>query len=121
MPEKPAYQQRSTVVTRTVEVSSDSIVLAFYDNGVVDGDSISVFLNGENIIASTKLTTVATKKTISVAGMNEVKLVLVADNLGSIPPNTGLMSIRDGDNIYQVHFSADMQTNASIIIRRKKN
>jgi hypothetical protein len=121
MPEKPGYQQRSTVVTKTVEVTSDSIVLAFYDNGVVDGDSISVYLNGENIVSSTKLTTVATKKTISVAGMNEVKLVLVAENLGSIPPNTGLMSIRDGDNIYQVHFSADMQTNASIIIRRKKN
>jgi hypothetical protein len=121
MPEKPGYQQRSTVVTKTVEVTSDSLILAFYDNGVVDGDSISVYLNGENIVSSTKLTTVATKKTISVAGIDEMKLVLVAENLGSIPPNTGLMSIRDGDNIYQVHFSADMQTNASIIIRRKKN
>ena len=121
MPEKPSFQKRSTVVTRTVEVSSDSIVLAFYDNGVVDGDSISVYMNGELIVPSTKLRTVATKATISVAGQNEVKLVLVADNLGSIPPNTGLMSIRDGDNIYQVHFSADMQTNASIILRRKKN
>jgi hypothetical protein len=121
MPEKPGYLQRSTVVTRAIEVISDSLVLAFYDNGVVDGDSISVYLNGENIVSSTKLTTVATKRTITVAGMDEVRLVLVAENLGSIPPNTGLMSIRDGDNIYQVHFSADMQTNASIIIRRKKN
>ena len=46
---------------------------------------------------------------------------LVAENLGSLPPNTGLLTIWDGEKYYQVHFSADMQTNASITIRRKKN
>jgi hypothetical protein len=62
---------------------------------------------------------VATKKGIYIGGMNEVKLVLVADNLGTIPPNTGLLIIRDGDKTYQVNFTADMQTNASIILRRR--
>jgi len=41
--------------------------------------------------------------------------------LGTLPPNTGLLVIRDGDKTYQVNFTADMQTNASIILKRKKN
>jgi hypothetical protein len=50
-----------------------------------------------------------------------VELVLFAENLGTIPPNTGLLTIRDGDDIYQVRFSADLQKNATIVLRRKKD
>ncbi|MGZ8544421.1 MAG: hypothetical protein ACXWV0_03950, partial [Flavisolibacter sp.] len=57
---------------------------------------------------------------IQVATSGDLEILLVAENLGSIPPNTGLMTITDGDKIYQVNFSADMKTNASIIIRRKR-
>ena len=92
-----------------------------YDNGIVDGDTVSVYMNGENIISRQRLKEVATKKTIYISpNMDSVELVLFADNLGSIPPNTGLLTVRDGDDVYQVRFSADLQTNASIILRRKK-
>jgi hypothetical protein len=114
------YNQRKDHQQKSIDIASDSLVLSFYDNGVVDGDSISVYLNGQSII-STKLTSVATKKPIYIGGMDEVKLVLVAENLGTIPPNTGLLIIRDGDKTYQVNFTADMQTNASIILKRKRN
>jgi hypothetical protein len=42
------------------------------------------------------------------------ELVLFADNLGSIPPNTALMVITDGVNRYEVRLSADLKSNASI-------
>jgi len=114
------YDQRKTGSVQTVEVKSDSVILAFYDNGVVDGDSISVYMNGTPIIVQAKLTTAATKQVIATPETGESQLLLVAENLGSIPPNTGLLTIRDGDQIYQLNFSADMQTNASIVIKRKK-
>ena len=103
-----------------VEVSSDSLVLAFYDNGVIDGDSISVYVNGQAIVSHTRLTATATKKTIYIGKQQDVQLLLVAENLGSLPPNTGLLVIRDGDNNYQLNFSADLQTNAAVTIRKKK-
>jgi len=100
---------------------NDSLVLSLYDNGIVDGDTVSVFLNGETIISKQMLKTVATKKTIYISSqMDSVQLVLFAENLGTIPPNTGLLTVRDGDEIYQVRFSADLQKNASITLRRKK-
>lgn len=114
------YNQRKDHQQQAVTVSSDSLILSFYDNGVVDGDSISVYMNDQPVI-STRLTSIATKKSIYIGGMEEVKLLLVAENLGSIPPNTGLLIIREGDKTYQVNFTADMQTNASIILKRKRN
>jgi hypothetical protein len=123
-PEVPTtlpYTQRKEHTQKSVDITSDSLILSFYDNGVVDGDSISVYLNDQPVITNALLKSVATKKTIYVGGMDEVKLLLVADNLGTIPPNTGLLIIRDGDKIYQVNFTADMQTNASIVLKRKKN
>jgi len=121
VPASIPYAQRSEKLLQTVTVSADSLTLSFYDNGVVDGDMISVYVNGENVIDNAKLTAVATKKTIPVKAVDgEIKLVLVAETLGSIPPNTGLLIIQDGDKRYSVHFSADLQTNASIILRRSK-
>jgi hypothetical protein len=64
----------------------------------------------------------ATKKTIYIpSNTDSVQLVLFAENLGTIPPNTGLLTVRDGDDVYQVRFSADLQKNASIFLRRKKD
>ena len=53
-------------------------------------------------------------------GTEEVTLVLYAENLGKYPPNTGLLVVHDGDDTYQVRFSADLQQNASVVFKRKK-
>ena len=113
---------RATNTIQTLNVVSDSLTLTFYDNGVVDGDSISVYINDQNIISKVKLTEAAVKKTVytNVPNSGELRLTLVAENLGSIPPNTGLLIIQDGSQRYQIRFSADMQTNASVIIKKNK-
>jgi hypothetical protein len=114
------YNQRKNHMLHSIDAVSDSLVLSFYDNGVIDGDSISVYLNGINIIANNKLTATATRKTISTKDLgDEIELLVVAENLGTIPPNTGLVVIKDGDKTYQLNFTADMQTNAAIMIKKK--
>jgi hypothetical protein len=55
------YTQRKDHLQQTIDVASDSLYLSLYDNGVVDGDSISVYLNGQPVITGTKLTSIATK------------------------------------------------------------
>ena len=134
---KPVSQQKETAVLakelptvvavrknetmQDIYFKNDSLILSLYDNGIVDGDTVSVFMNGENIISKQKLKESAIKKTIYVSAHSDsLQLVLFAENLGTIPPNTGLLTVRDGDDVYQVRFSADLQKNASIILRRKK-
>jgi len=104
-----------------VNFSSDSLVLALFDNGEVDGDTVSVLLNGEIIIAKQCLKSVAFKKTIYIpSGEFQANVVLYAENLGVYPPNTGLLVIYDGEERYNVRFSADLKKNAAIILKRKK-
>jgi hypothetical protein len=115
------YDQRRNHLMQTLDVTADSLLLSFYDNGVIDGDSITVYLNGVNIISHNRLTAVASKKTIDISKLGDrIELLVVADNLGTIPPNTGLVVVRDGDNTYQVNFTADMQTNASLVFNKHK-
>ena len=113
--------ERKTVLQQTVDFSSDSLLLSLYDNGEIDGDTVSVLMNGDLILAKQGLTTNAIKKTIYIpSNIDRVELIMYAESLGSIPPNTGLLVIRDGKSIYEIRFSGDLQKNASIVFNRKK-
>ena len=117
-----AVAQRKNESIQDIYFKNDSLVLSLYDNGIVDGDTVSVFVNGETVISKQKLKEAAIKQTIYVSSQTDsVQLVLFAENLGTIPPNTGLLTVRDGNDVYQVRFSADLQKNASLFLRRKKD
>ena len=112
---------RKTIVQQTVVFTSDSLQLSLYDNGEVDGDTVSVVMNGEVILGRRGLSTNAVKKTVYIpAGTDTVTLVMYAETLGSIPPNTGLLVVRDGRDLYEIRFSGDLQKNAAIVFRRRK-
>src|SRR5665213_1329600 len=114
-------EKRVTKSDQSFYFESDSLLLTLYDNGVVDGDTVTVLMNGNVIFSKAGLSTVANSKTIYITpDMDSVKLVMYAENLGSIPPNTGLMIVNDGDKRYEVRFTADLQTNAAIVLRRRK-
>ncbi len=113
---------RTTVLQQTVYFNSDSLQISLYDNGEVDGDTVSVLMNGKIIMAKEGLSTKAVQKTIYAdQGNDNIELVMYAENLGAIAPNTGLLVVHDGKSIYEIRFSGDLQKNASIILRRRKN
>lgn len=113
--------ERKMAESQVLTFKSDSLVIKLYDNGEIDGDTVSVLLNGEVLLAKQGLKASAIKKTIYIQpGQDELNLVLYAENLGKYPPNTGLLVVDDGDATYQVRFSADFQQNAAVIFRRKK-
>jgi hypothetical protein len=102
--------------------SSDSLQLNFYDNGTIDGDTISMVLNGRMIAEKIKLTTNAFRITIPTKiGQNDsLILVMHAESLGLIPPNTGLLIIQDGVTRYEIRFEGDLQRSSAIVLRRKR-
>ena len=107
---------------QSVYYKSDSLVLTLYDNGEVDGDTVTVLLNGVVIMPMQGLSTKAIRKTIYITRdmPDSIQLIMYAENLGSIPPNTGLLVVHDGEDIYEIRFSGDYQKNAAIVFRRKK-
>jgi hypothetical protein len=115
--------QRTNSSIQSIYYKSDSLQLTLYDNGEVDGDTVSVLLNGKVIIANARLDIKPNVHTIyfDKNTPDSMMLVMYAENLGSIPPNPGLLVIHDGKAIYEVRFSADLSNNAAIILRRKKD
>ena len=113
---------RKTEVIRNIYVQSDSLVLSLYDNGEIDGDTVSVVMNDRIIIARQGLGINAIKATVYVPRGQEdsVRLVMYAENLGRIPPNTGLLIVQDGDETHHIRFSGDYQKNSAVILRRKR-
>ena len=118
----------ANVATRKIETvqsvyyKTDSLVLTLYDNGEVDGDTVSVLMNGNVIMPMVGLSTKAVRKTIHITKdmPDSIQLIMYAENLGSIPPNTGLLVVHDGEDIYEIRFSGDYEKNAAIVFRRKK-
>ena len=112
---------RVSIPSETIYFKSDSLSIALYDNGEVDGDTVSVIINDEMFIEKQGLRSSAFRKTFYVP-QNEsdsLLVVLFADNLGKYPPNTGLLQIKDGEEIFYVRFKADLDRNAAIVLRRK--
>ena len=113
---------RISEFSQEVLFKSDSLELSLYDNGEIDGDTVSVFINGELAMAKQGLRSSAIKKTIYIQpGDNgDFTLVLFADNLGKYPPNTGLLVVHDGEDIYHLRFSSDLQKSSGIVFKRRK-
>ena len=119
---KEDFKRRKQIVSKQIEVASDSVRLSFYDNAEVDGDSISVFLNGKLVVAHQGLTERAFNVYVqldSSLAINEVSMF--AENLGKYPPNTALMVISDGDKRYETFLSSDFQGNATIRLKLRRN
>ncbi len=115
------YTKRENVIVNEIEVESDSIQVDVYDNGEIDGDIISVFYNKQLILNNQKLT----HKSIHIwlkldptLASNEISMF--AENLGLIPPNTALMVVIDGKNRHEIRVSSNLEKNATIRIRKKK-
>jgi len=114
--------KRTIETIQSVYFKSDSLVLTLYDNGEVDGDTVSVLMNGEVIMPMQGLSTKALRKTIYITKdmPDSIQLIMYAENLGSIPPNTGLLVVHDGEDIYEIRFSGDYRKNAAIVFRRRR-
>jgi hypothetical protein len=116
------FKKRKQIVGKEIEVSSDSVRLSFYDNGEIDGDSISVFFNGKLVVAHQGLSERAFNVYVlldSTLETNEVSMF--AENLGKYPPNTALMVVSDGDKRYETFLSSDFKGNATIRLKLRRN
>ena len=100
-----------------VAVDTGRIRLDFYDNATIDGDSITVLVN-KNVVVSHQMLSarpITTYVTVDL-GNPFFEVEMVADNLGTIPPNTALLIITAGTKKYQLFLSSTKTKSAMIRI-----
>jgi hypothetical protein len=113
---KKRFENRRKDIIKTIVINQPTFRLDFYDNGEIDGDSISVFYNEKLVLSHKKLTDKPVSLTLSLdAGARENIVTMYAENLGTIPPNTALMIVTDGNKRYEVRITSDTEKSGSVI------
>jgi len=112
---------RENELIKTLTVRNEEVIVKLYDNGEIDDDTISVYLDNNLILSSKRLSTTPLTINLKMSEDNsEHVLVMVAENLGKIPPNTSLMIVNDGDKRYEVRITSTEQKNAMVRFRYQK-
>lgn len=108
---------RTNPVIKEIKSPAGNLLIELYDNGQIDGDTISIYHNNQLIISKAGLSAKPLQFKLT---LNEQQrhheIIMVADNLGSIPPNTSLMIITSTNKRYEIFISSTEQKNAKLII-----
>ena len=112
----PKLTSRRADIVKTIGIENPTFRLDFYDNGEIDGDSISVFYNGKVVLLNRMLTDKPISLTLSLdPNVTENVVTMYAENLGTIPPNTAVMIVTDGNRRYEVRMESDLKKSGSVI------
>lgn len=115
-------EKRKNLVIKTIEVESNIVKIDLYDNGEIDGDSISLFYNGKLLLSNRRLTDKSISLNLPVQANDETnELIMFAENLGSVAPNTALMVVTDGSNRYEIRITSDLEKSGVIRFIHKVN
>ncbi len=114
------FTQRPKVFTKEIEVVNSSLRLEIYDNGEIDGDEISLFLNNKRILVKSMLTHKAIRINIELdPNLEYNELSMFAENLGTKPPNTAALILYDGKTKYETLLSSDLSKSATLKLKKK--
>ena len=110
-----ALVTKKAELVKEIKVDTGVVHIELYDNGQIDGDTISVYVNNKMVIQNKMLKLQPITLSIRIDATKPIQdLVMVGENLGSIPPNTALMMIMAGNQRYQLYLTADEQKNALV-------
>ncbi len=110
-------EKREVQVDRVLEVKSETVRIRVWDSGTIDGDVLSLFVNGEMILENYRATR-RKHETIIKLDKPTNYLILHALNLGSISPNTVAVSVDDGIEEQVVIMSSNLDKSGAIMIRQ---
>jgi hypothetical protein len=111
---------RKNVIQKVIEVANTKLQISIFDNGQIDGDTVSVYFNQKVIFRNKRLEGKPFEFEIEIDPDIDNALVMFAENLGSIPPNTGMMYLTDGKTVYKIDFESTYSNNGTIVIRKRQ-
>ncbi|MFI5155148.1 MAG: hypothetical protein ACHQEM_03140 [Chitinophagales bacterium] len=113
-------QPRVKDVVQSFVVAVSQIKVELYDNAEIDNDTITVFVNDKLMLYQKRLTEKPLTLLFNAYPDKEYELVMYADNLGLIPPNTALMVVTAGKKKFEVFLSSSEQKSAAVRFVYKK-
>lgn len=112
---------REKDLVRTVTVDSPNVKIELYDNAEIDNDTVTVLVNNKLLLYRQMLTDKPLTLYLNAFPGVEYELVMYADNLGLIPPNTALMVVTAGSRKIELFLSSSEQKSAAVKFVYKPN
>jgi hypothetical protein len=113
------FENRPKFLFKDLYVDSSTVDLEFVDNGAIDYDSISVFLNNKLVLKKVMLTHTPIKLKLKLdKNLPYNELSMFANNEGLIPPNTATMTVIDGDNHTEIDMNSSLNSTATLKLKR---
>lgn len=107
---------RKLDIQQIVSVKDSVIKISLYDNAENDGDTLSVFVNKKPFIVRQRISNKPIIFTIPFTNKTEaIELLFQAENLGEIPPNTGVMIVEVDGRRYEILVKSDFEKHAVVI------
>ncbi len=110
-----SFNDRAITVQKYMMVSNSTITINLWDYGQVDGDRISLYLNGMPVLENFTLEKNKKQIVVKLSPDSNV-LVMHALNLGSVPPNTASLNINDGINSQDINLGSDLKKSGALEI-----
>ncbi len=121
LPKPAVLKERANEVLKTLTVFNREVTIKLYDNGEIDDDTISVYLDNKLMLSSKRLTAAPLTIKFTLDDDNsDHALTMVAENLGRIPPNTSLMIVESGEQRFDVRITSTEQKNAVVRFKYQK-
>lgn len=115
----PFMETEAKKVTE-IPVHNKNLKLQLVDYLRVDNDTVSVYLNRKLLAKNIWISKRATIINFSLNPQLEThEILLFAENLGEIPPNTSELIITDGNKTHRVMIISDKQKTAAIYLKYK--
>lgn len=109
--------ERSNPVAGNFKGPSGPVKIEVYDNGQIDGDTVSIYINNKLIAGKAGLSAKPIELQVTLSpDQPHHEIVMVAENLGNIPPNTSVMIITSRGKRKEVFISSSEQANAKVLI-----
>mgnify|MGYP001275723988 CR=1 FL=1 len=114
-------EERKNELIKEITVTNDSVSVTLYDNGIIDGDSVTLIYNDVTLTTHHLLTDKPVIFFVKIdKSRSRNELVMYAENLGSIPPNTALMVIYDGNKRYELNVSSSKTSNGVVSFKLRE-
>lgn len=101
-----------------IGVQNTKLQIQVLDYMKVDNDTVSVYLNRKELAKNIQISKRATIINFNIDPRIELhELLLYAENLGEIPPNTSELLLIDGTKTYRIMIASDLQKTAAVYLR----
>jgi hypothetical protein len=105
-------------VQKEFKWATDSCVIALWDAGIIDGDMITILFNNKEMLHNYTLTPDKIQLTFPITQPINT-ITVIADDEGTIPPNTTEILLYDGSKKYYITAYNKKGGRAVIILNRK--